>query len=86
MRRLLAAVRAAADAGLAVLVVEQHALQALEIADRGYVLGRGQVQLSASATSLRARLGELERSYLTGLDSGAATDHAIVAADSEDSA
>jgi ABC-type branched-subunit amino acid transport system ATPase component len=80
VRRLLAAVRAAADAGLAVLVVEQHALHALEIADRGYVLGRGQVQLSASATSLRARLGELERSYLTGLDSAAATDHIDTAA------
>jgi ABC-type branched-subunit amino acid transport system ATPase component len=66
--RLLAAVRAAADAGVAVLVVEQHAVQALEIADRGYVLVRGRVQLSGSAASLRDRLGELERSYLTGLD------------------
>jgi len=66
--RLLAAVRAAADAGVAVLVVEQHALQALEIADRAYVLVRGRVQLSGPAASLRDRLGELERSYLTGLD------------------
>jgi branched-chain amino acid transport system ATP-binding protein len=51
-----------------VLVVEQHALQALEIADRGYVLVRGRVQLSGAAASLRDQLGELERSYLTGLD------------------
>jgi branched-chain amino acid transport system ATP-binding protein len=70
VRRLLAAVRAAADAGVAVLVVEQHALQALEMADRGYVLVRGRVQLSGAADSLRDRLGEIERSYLTGLDPG----------------
>ncbi len=66
VRRLLVAVRAAADAGVAVLVVEQHALQVLDIADRGYVLVRGGVELAGSAGSLRDRLGELERSYLTG--------------------
>ena len=68
VRRLLAAVRAAADTGVAVLVVEQHALQALEIADRGYVLVRGRVQLSGTTAALRDQLGDLERSYLTGLD------------------
>jgi branched-chain amino acid transport system ATP-binding protein len=68
VRRLLTAVRAAADTGVAVLVVEQHALQALELADRGYVLVRGRVQLSGPAADLRDRLGDLERSYLTGLD------------------
>jgi branched-chain amino acid transport system ATP-binding protein len=67
VRRLLTAVHAAADIGVAVLIVEQHALQALELADRGYVLARGRIQLSGPATTLRDQLGQLERSYLTGL-------------------
>ena len=37
VRWLLTAVRAAADTGVAVPVVKQHALQALELADRSYV-------------------------------------------------
>jgi branched-chain amino acid transport system ATP-binding protein len=39
--------------GLAVLLVEQEALTALRLADRGYVLERGQVMLSGTAESLR---------------------------------
>jgi ABC-type branched-subunit amino acid transport system ATPase component len=70
VRRLLTAVRAAADTGIAVLIVEQHALQALELADRGYILARGRIQLSGPAASLQDQLGQLERSYLTGLTPG----------------
>jgi branched-chain amino acid transport system ATP-binding protein len=40
--------------GLAVLLVEQEALTALRLGDRGYVLERGQVMLSATAESLRS--------------------------------
>ena len=43
VRRLLAAIRDAADAGAGVLLVEQHARQALAVADRAYVLRRGSV-------------------------------------------
>lgn len=40
------------DAGLTVLIVEQNAFQALEIADRGYVLQGGRIEASGSAASL----------------------------------
>ena len=39
--------------GTTVLLVEQNALQALSIADRGYVLQTGEVVLSGSGESLR---------------------------------
>jgi branched-chain amino acid transport system ATP-binding protein len=66
VERMLAAVRRAADEGAAVLLVEQHAHQVLEIADRGYVLRRGTIELRGSATELAARVDELERAYLHG--------------------
>ena len=39
--------------GTTVLLVEQNALMALEIANRGYVLGTGQVALADTAEALR---------------------------------
>jgi len=66
VRRLLAAVRDAADAGCGVLLVEQHVRQALAIADRAYVMRRGRVELQGTAVELRARLGEIEDTYLAG--------------------
>ena len=63
VERLLAAVRAAADRGIGVLVVEQHVRRVLEIADYVYVLNRGQVQLEGAASELRHRLEEIEDSY-----------------------
>ena len=68
LRRLLLAVRAAADAGVGVLLVEQHASDALSIADRGIVLRRGRVVLEGPADELRAHIGDLESAYLSGLD------------------
>jgi len=64
--RLLRAVRAAADRGVGVLLVEQHARQALTMADRAYVLRRGRVELTGSASDLLARLDEVEATYLSG--------------------
>jgi branched-chain amino acid transport system ATP-binding protein len=66
VRRLLRALRAAADGGIGVLLVEQHVRRALAIADRGYVLSRGQLVMSGTGASLRARIQQIEASYLSG--------------------
>jgi len=66
--RLLAAVGEAASDGMSVLLVEQHARQALDAADRAYVLLRGAIQLEGTGADLLARLPEIERTYLGGLD------------------
>ena len=65
VERMLGAVRRAADDGAAVLLVEQHARQALTVADRGYVLRRGTFELSGSAGELLERIDEVEGAYLT---------------------
>ena len=66
VERLLSAVRAAADEGLGVLLVEQHVRQALSIADRGYVLGGGGVTLEGDAATLKQQLSDVEAAYLGG--------------------
>ncbi len=70
VRRLLDAVRAAADQGVGVLLVEQHVSKALQIADRVYVLRRGRMRMSGTAAELSGRLGEIETSYLATGQSG----------------
>lgn len=62
--RLLLAVRAAADRGAAILLVEQHIRQALEVADRAYVLSRGQVALEGPGQEMLGRIDEIEQTYL----------------------
>jgi sulfate-transporting ATPase len=66
VQRLLLAVRAAADRGVGVLLVEQHAVDALDVADRIVVLRHGDVVLTGNARDLRGQLGDLESAYLTG--------------------
>jgi branched-chain amino acid transport system ATP-binding protein len=64
--RLMAAIRSAVETkGIGVLLVEQHVDQALAVADRAYVLRRGEVILEAPAAKLRSRLTEVQRAYLT---------------------
>jgi ABC-type branched-subunit amino acid transport system ATPase component len=65
VERLLATVRAAADRGIGVLLVEQHVRRAMVIADKVYVLQRGQVVLQGPASEMRHRLSEIEDSYLS---------------------
>jgi branched-chain amino acid transport system ATP-binding protein len=65
VKNLLAAVRAAADAGAAVILVEQQVRLVLDVCDRGYVLDRGRVKISGTAAELRARRSEIEKTYLS---------------------
>jgi branched-chain amino acid transport system ATP-binding protein len=66
VERLLAAVRAAADDGVAVILVEQHVRQALAIADRVHVLRRGRIVMSGDADDLRGDAESIAAHYLTG--------------------
>lgn len=67
VRRLLDVLRAAADQrGMGVLLVEQHASQALQVADRAYVLHRGRVVMNSSAADLLDNPEALERAYMHG--------------------
>jgi ABC-type branched-subunit amino acid transport system ATPase component len=50
--------------GVGVLLVEQHAGQALAVADRACVLRRGRVVLERSSAELVDDLGALERIYI----------------------
>lgn len=61
--RLLGAVRAAADDGMGVLLVEQHVAKALEVIDHGYVLHRGRVRLAGPADALRDAMQDVAASY-----------------------
>ncbi|WP_462187097.1 MULTISPECIES: ATP-binding cassette domain-containing protein [unclassified Frankia] len=63
--RLLAAVRAAADDGLAVILVEQHVRSALSIADRVHVLRHGALAWSGTAAQARADREILLGAYLS---------------------
>ena len=65
VEQLLPTVRSIADQrGMAVLLVEQHVLAALKVADRGYVLAHGRVVAEGTATELKRDAELLEASYL----------------------
>jgi branched-chain amino acid transport system ATP-binding protein len=51
------------DRGLTILLVEQNVAQSLEIADRGYVLANGRIELQGSAEALRST-PEIQDAYL----------------------
>jgi branched-chain amino acid transport system ATP-binding protein len=65
VRRLLDAVQSVArERGMGVLLVEQHVRQALEIADRVYVMQRGHIAISGPVSEVSGRLDEIEATYL----------------------
>jgi len=66
VRRLLDAIRAAADTGIGVLLVEQYARQALKVAHRAYVMRRGRIEISGTGGELFDRIDEVEATYLSG--------------------
>jgi branched-chain amino acid transport system ATP-binding protein len=72
VRRLLDTVRrVATERSTGVLLVEQHVPQALNIADRVYVMQRGRIVMSGSAEEVRGRLDEVEATYLSNQDASA---------------
>ena len=60
---LLAIARRIADQGVTVLMVEQNVRKALAVADRAYVLERGQIVASGTAGEL-ARSSAIQQAYL----------------------
>lgn len=67
VNRLYAAARKAAEGGMAILLVEQQVRRALKIADRGYVLNRGNFTFSGSAEELTAHLSDGESYFTSGV-------------------
>jgi branched-chain amino acid transport system ATP-binding protein len=61
--RLHAALRAAADEGTGVLLVEQHSALALRVADRAYVLSQGSLRFGGSAQELAVNPEILRQAY-----------------------
>jgi branched-chain amino acid transport system ATP-binding protein len=64
VKRLLSALRKAADGGSAVLLVEQHVRVALEVVDRGYFLRRGRVVLDGMREDLQNSEERIQEIYL----------------------
>jgi len=71
VNRLLEAVRAAADDGMAVLLVEQHIAKALRISDRVNVLRRGRIVLAGGAKEFHGRIDEIVSAYMAEDGGGA---------------
>ena len=63
--RLLAILRElATSTGLGVLLVEQHVRQALQVADRAYVLKQGRIAAHGTAAAMLADRSVVEAGYL----------------------
>jgi len=78
-KTILKIVRGFADDGVAVLVVEQNARQALSVADRAYVLETGRVALEGRAKDLAAD-ERVQKAYLGGFETIAKEQEASEAA------
>jgi branched-chain amino acid transport system ATP-binding protein len=65
VRDILRIVAALRDTGVSILLVEQNARAALEIADYGYVLETGEIVLDGEAKSLLGN-SRVQASYLGG--------------------
>jgi sulfate-transporting ATPase len=61
--RLLREVRAAADRGIGVILVEQHVRKALGIADRIAVMRRGRIELTGATDDFIDRFDEIRAAY-----------------------
>jgi branched-chain amino acid transport system ATP-binding protein len=65
VNRIFAVISRLKETGVTILLVEQNARKALEIADRAYVMETGRVILSGDAHELAAN-PEIEKAYLGG--------------------
>jgi branched-chain amino acid transport system ATP-binding protein len=66
VKRLLETVRRVAnEKSTGILMVEQHVPQALNIADRVYVMQRGRIVMSGTSEEVRGRIDEVEATYLS---------------------
>lgn len=72
VRRLFDVIRGAAHDGVGVILVEQHVRQALEIADRAYVLRHGHLTAAGTAAEVRDKAAELKDLYLASASSSSA--------------
>lgn len=69
VHRIMESLAQLRDEGLTMLVVEQNARAALELADRGYLLQTGRVAAQGTAEELRAD-PMVQRVYLGGAPAG----------------
>ena len=67
VEKIFGIVREINEQGTPILLVEQNALMALEIADRGYVLETGKVALASDAATLRGN-EQVRKTYLGETD------------------
>ena len=66
LQRLIPSIRAVAEKGVGVLLIEQFATVALGLAERAYVMDRGRIRFSGLASELRAAPELLQTAYLPG--------------------
>jgi branched-chain amino acid transport system ATP-binding protein len=66
VRELFAALRKVRESGVGLLLVEQNARESLAIADRGYLIEKGKIVGSGTATALMSN-DAVQRAYLGGI-------------------
>jgi branched-chain amino acid transport system ATP-binding protein len=66
VQRLIPTIRAVAESGAGVLLIEQFATVALGLAGRAYVMDRGRIRFSGLASELKAAPELLQTAYLPG--------------------
>jgi ABC-type branched-subunit amino acid transport system ATPase component/branched-subunit amino acid ABC-type transport system permease component len=72
VERLFDEVRKAADRGVGVILVEQQVNRALDIADRVYILRRGEVEFEGTPDEIRADRSRIQDAYLSSASPPAA--------------
>jgi branched-chain amino acid transport system ATP-binding protein len=66
VQRLIPTIRAVAESGVGVLLIEQFATVALGLAKRAFVMDRGRIRFSGPASELRSTPELLQSAYLPG--------------------